>query len=82
MLTSSDTYIISETLVSHANHGHDTRNAGGFRLPRIRTEAGRRQLSYGGVDAFNKFCATYDMSALFKTALRSYLLQLQADAAA
>ena len=68
---------IESTLVSASDHGHDTRNAGRLRLPKIRTEAGRRQLVYGGVEAYNQFCASYDSSASFKRALRTYLLQKQ-----
>ena len=82
IVTTGHPSAIAETLVTQVNHGHDTRNASRLRLPRIRTEAGRRQLLYSGVDAYNRFCAMYDTSTLFKTALRSYLLPQQADAAA
>ena len=68
---------IADTLVRATDHGHDTRNAGRLRLPRIRTEAGRRQLVYGGVEVYNRFCAAYDGRISFKTALRKFLLQEQ-----
>ena len=55
-------------------HGHVTRNAQRLRLPRILTEAARRQLLYSGVDACNVFCAVYDSRASFNRAVRLYLL--------
>mgnify|MGYP002634725191 CR=1 FL=1 len=65
------------TLARATDHGHNTRNSDRFRLPKIRTEAGRRQLMYSGVDSYNSFCASFDNRTHFKTALRKHLLQLQ-----
>ena len=42
IVTTGHPSIIAETLMSHVNHGHDTCNARRFRLPKMRTEAGRR----------------------------------------
>ena len=53
-------------LENATDHGHDTRYAQRLRLPRIRTEAGRRQLVYSGVDAYNGFCKTYYGRSSFK----------------
>ena len=47
-------------LESATDHGHDTRNTQRLRLPRIHTEAGRRQLLYSGVDSYNVFNTVYD----------------------
>ena len=47
-------------LESATDHGHDTRNAQRLRLPRIHTEAGRRQLLYSGVDTYNVFNTVND----------------------
>ena len=68
---------IASMLVRATGHGHDTRNAHRFRLPKIRTETGRRQLVYSGVEAYNQFCAVYDGSVPLKSALRKYLMQMQ-----
>lgn len=70
-------YSIASTLQCATDHGHDTRRAGRLRLPQIRTETGRRQLVYGGVKAYNEFCAVYDGRASFKSSLRAYLLRNQ-----
>ena len=68
---------LADAMERATDHGHDTRNADRFRLPRIHIEAGRRQLMYSGVDAFNNFSAARDSSVHFQTALRNHLLQLQ-----
>ena len=68
---------IAHSLERATDHGHVTRNAQRFRLPRIRTEAGRRQLVYSGVDAYNVFCAAYSSRTSFKRAVRLHLLQNQ-----
>ena len=70
---------IASTLVSAAEHGHDTRRASRLRLPRIRTEAGRRQLVYSGVDEYNQFCDGFNGRPAFKAALKGYLLAKQSD---
>ena len=77
MVISEHPRALADALVRATNHGHDTRHADRFRLPRIHTEAGRRQLMYSGVDAFNNFSAARDTSVHFQTALRNHLLQLQ-----
>ena len=59
------------------DHGHDTRHSGRLRLPRIRTEAGRRQLVHSGVNSYNDFIATYDGRTRLKTAVTRYLLHDQ-----
>ena len=66
------------TLVSAADHGHDTRHAHRLRPPRIRTEAGRRQLVYSGAELYNQFAEAYNGGAPFKPALRAFLLRKQA----
>ena len=43
---------MASRLDSASEQGHNTRNANRLRLPRIRTEAGRRQLLYSGVSDF------------------------------
>ena len=53
------------TLVSAADHGHNTRHAHRLRLPRIRTEAGRRQLVYSGAEAYNQFAEACNGGAPF-----------------
>ena len=68
---------IACALENATDHGHDTRYAHRLRLPRIRTEAGRRQLVYSGVSAYNEFCATYDGQTSIKGAVRRHLLKKQ-----
>ena len=70
---------IASMLVNAADHGHETRHASRLRLPRIRTEAGRRQLVYSGVDEYNRFNEHYNGRPAFKTAARNYLLTQQYD---
>ena len=53
-------------------HGHNTRGAGQRTLPHIRTEAGRRRLSYRGVHLMNCL-ALVPGTVHFKSSLKTVL---------
>ena len=55
---------------SDYRHGHMTRNSGELRLPHIRTETGRRQLAYSGLQFYNKVCRAQTQGKIsFRAAL-------------
>ena len=59
---------------SDHRHGHSTRQSGTLRVPPIRTETGRRQLAYSGVQTFNAVSQARGCSGeTFKTALLKWL---------
>ena len=57
-------------------HAHDTRRASEVTLSRIRTEAGRRRLCYGAVQAYNRL-PILNAEVSFKRQLKNHLFKVR-----
>ena len=69
---------IADTLgqTARQRHAHDTRRASELALPRIRTEAGRRRLCYGAVQAYNQLPVDKP-DVCFKHQLKQHIFKLR-----
>ena len=67
---------IASMIGATAQHQHQTRGATQHILPRIRTEVGRRRLSYSGVREYNRLPFRTNIRN-FRSQLRRHLLRVQ-----